>query len=59
MISSSTAVGRLYCGDEARELAKLEQGFAPLVEDRVLDVDFSVGLIQPPEPLVHCSIRGV
>ncbi|KAG9225176.1 hypothetical protein CCMSSC00406_0007413 [Pleurotus cornucopiae] len=39
--SSSTAVGELYCGDEARELAKLEKGFAPLGEDHVLDVDFS------------------
>ncbi len=48
-------------GVGARELAKLEKGFAPLVEDNVLDADLIV--LRPndePEdsaPLMHFSIR--
>lgn len=48
-------------GVAARELAKLEKGFAPLVKDNVLDADLIVlGPVQEPEgsaPLMHCSIR--
>ncbi|KAF9499993.1 hypothetical protein BDN71DRAFT_1441023 [Pleurotus eryngii] len=47
-------------GVEARELAKLEEGFARLVEDNVLDADLTLLIPnQGPEgsaPLMHCSI---
>lgn len=45
------------CCEEARELAKLERGFAGLVEENILDVDLTLGLREAPEPLMHCSIR--
>ncbi|KAJ8697502.1 hypothetical protein PTI98_004303 [Pleurotus ostreatus] len=58
-VNSRASDAELYM-DEARELAKLETSFAPLVEENVLDMEFLLqrsnndGML---EPIMRCSIE--
>lgn len=47
----------LLCVDEAKELAKLKTGFAPLLKENVLDIDFIMLAWGEEEAIMHCSIQ--